>query len=129
MNDDKNKIRTFTDLHAWQEGHKLVLLTYKETKDFPDKERFGLIDQMRRAVVSVTSNVAEGFSRRSTKEKSRFYDMAHASLVELQNQLIIARDVNYLPIEKFKTIAEQTITTSKLINGLIKATKDKKFGH
>src|SRR3989344_524737 len=126
MNDD-NKIRRFTDLHAWQEGHKLVLMVYRNTETFPDKEKFRIIDQMRRAVISLTSNIAEGFSRRSSKEKNRFYCMAQASLVELQNQLIISRDIGYLPNDDFKIIADQSIVANKLLNGLLKATKDKKF--
>jgi len=127
MNDENNKIKSFTDLLAWQEGHKLVLMIYKETENFPDKEKYGLTDQMRRVVVSFTSNISEGFTRRSVKEKGRFYDTAHASLAELQNQLTISRDVGYLSSEKFKMIAGQTITANKLINGLFRATKDKKF--
>ena len=127
MNNGNNKIQKFTDLYAWQEGHKLVLMVYRETESFPEKERYGLTDQMRRASVSITSNIAEGFSRRSAKEKNRFYDMAQASLVELQNQLIISKDVRYLSTEKFKVIAEQSITTHKLINGLMRSTKDKNF--
>ena len=127
MNNENNKIKKFTDLHAWQEGHKLVLAVYKETENFPDKERYGITDQMRRAVVSITSNIAEGFSRRSSKEKNRFYCMAQASLVELQNQLIISKDVGYLQGDKFRAMADQSITTNKLINGLQRATRDKKF--
>lgn len=126
MNND-NKIQKFTDLHTWQEGHKLVLMIYKNTEEFPDKERYSLTDQMRRAVVSVTSNIAEGFSRRSSKEKSRFYDMAQASLIELQNQLIISRDVNYLVDSKFRDAIDQTVIVNKLLSGLLRATKDKKF--
>jgi len=83
MNNNENKIRKFTDLYAWQEGHKLVLMVYKNTEQFPEKERYSIVDQMRRAVVSLTSNIAEGFSRRSSKEKNRFYCIAQASLVEL----------------------------------------------
>jgi len=124
---NNNKIQKFTDLFAWQEGHKLVLMIYKETENFPDKERYGITDQMRRAVVSITSNIAEGFSRRSIKEKNRFYDMAQASLVELQNQLIISRGIKYLEENKFKIIAEQSINTNKLIHGLLRSTKEKRF--
>jgi four helix bundle protein len=127
MNNETNKIQSFTDLNAWREGRKLVLIIYKETEQFPDKEKYGLTDQMRRAAVSLTSNIAEGFTRRSSKEKGRFYDMARASLVELQNQLIIARDVKYLSTENFKNIAEQSIIANKLVNGLLRATRDKKF--
>ena len=127
MNNDENKIRKFTDLYAWQEGHKLVLMVYKNTEKFPNKERYGITDQMRRAAVSLTSNIAEGFSRRTSKEKNRFYCIAQASLVELQNQFIISRDVNYLTESDFKIIADQSVTTNKLLSGLLKATKDKKF--
>ena len=62
MNTKKHKIESFTDLNAWKEGHKLVLLIYKVTKTFPKEEMFGLISQIRRAAVSFTSNIAEGFS-------------------------------------------------------------------
>ena len=82
---------------------------------------------MRRAAVSLTSNIAEGFSRRSSKEKQRFYDMGQGSLVELQNQLIISKDVGYLPMIDFRNIAEQSITANKLVNGLLKATKVRRF--
>ena len=60
---DDNKIHSFTDLNVWKEGHKLVLLIYKHTKDFPKDETFGLTNQLRRAATSFTSNIAEGFSR------------------------------------------------------------------
>ncbi len=67
------KIKTFTDLKAWQEGHKLVILIYKIIKLFPKEETYSLVDQMRRAATSVTSNIAEGFGRHSYKEKIQFY--------------------------------------------------------
>ena len=120
-------MQKFTDLYAWQEGHKLVLMIYKETETFPDKERYGITDQMRRAVVSITSNTAEGFSRRSSKEKGRFYDIAQASLIELQNQLIISKDVGYLTNNTFDALANQSVLANKLLSGLLRATKDKKF--
>ena len=68
-NMDTNKITTFEDLNTWKEGHKLALLIYKITDEFPSKENFALTDQMRRAAVSITSNVAEGFTRQGVKEK------------------------------------------------------------
>ncbi|MEW6407556.1 MAG: four helix bundle protein [Patescibacteria group bacterium] len=82
---------------------------------------------MRRAVISFTSNIAEGFGRRSSKEKINFYYTAQASLIELQNQIIIARDVGYLCNENFRKIALQSVRSNKLINGLIRSTKEKKF--
>ena len=117
------KIKSFTDLNAWKEGHKLVLQIYRITKLFPSEERFCLIDQMRRCVISITSNIAEGFSRRSKKEKAQFFYMALGSVTELQNQLLIARDLNYISSAEFKNIEDQTVVVSKLVNGLIKSSK------
>ena len=117
------KIKSFTDLNAWKEAHQLVLLIYELTKKFPKEEQFGLINQIRRAVVSITSNIAEGFSRNSFKEKVQFYSMALGSLTEVQNQSIIARDLRYITEEEFATLAEKTVITNKLLNGLIKKSK------
>ena len=124
MNTKENKkIQSFTDLDVWSEGHKLVIMIYKTTKEFPKEEIFGLVSQMRRAAVSITSNIAEGFSRRSPKEKIQFYSMAHGSLTELQNQILIAKDVGCLDNDKFKQLSEQAISVHKLLNAFIKRTK------
>lgn len=117
------KIKSFTDLNAWREGHLLVLAVYDLTRKFPREEQLGLINQIRRAAVSVTSNIAEGFSRRSYKEKSQFYSMALGSLTEVQNQSLIARDLNYISEPEFRKLAEKTVIVNKLLNGLIKKSK------
>lgn len=117
-NIDKEKIKSFTDLDTWKEGHKLVLMIYKVTDTFPEKEKFSLTNQMRRCAVSFTSNVAEGFSRNTNKDKYQFYSMAQGSLTELQNQLLVARDIKYLTNKDFQEIAEQSVRVHKLINGL-----------
>ncbi|OQA39040.1 MAG: hypothetical protein BWY51_00557 [Parcubacteria group bacterium ADurb.Bin316] len=122
MNQEE-KIKSFTDLICWQEGHKLVLDVYKITKLFPKEEMFGLVSQMRRCAVSITSNIAEGFSRYSYSDKARFYSISQGSVTELQNQLLIARDVGYLDNEKFNDIAKQSVLVHKLISGLIKKSK------
>jgi len=118
------KIKSFTDLQAWQEAHKFVLLIYKTTKDFPKEEMFGLTSQVRRAAVSITSNITEGFSRFSYKEKIQFYRMGLGSLTEAQNQLLIARDINYIKPEKFSNLVKLSITVQKLLHGLIKKSKE-----
>lgn len=123
MNTKPEKIRSFTDLKAWQEAHKLVLMIYKIIKDFPEGEKFGLISQMCRAVVSISSNIAEGFSRRSSKEKIQFFKISQGSITELQNQLLIAKDIKYMNGIIFHKIAEQTIVVNKLIYGLIRSLK------
>ncbi|OGY24412.1 MAG: hypothetical protein A2172_01735 [Candidatus Woykebacteria bacterium RBG_13_40_15] len=119
------KIKSFTDLTAWKEAHKLVLAIYKVVKTFPKEEKFCLIDQIRRASISVSSNIAEGFSRKSDLEKSHFYYQALGSLTELQNQLLVARDVGYIKEKAFLELANQTIVVSKLINSLIRYLKGK----
>ena len=119
----KKKIVKFTDLDAWREGHKLVLMIYKITKGFPKEELFSLTTQMRRAAISITSNIAEGFSRNSFKEKLQFYSMAQGSVTELQNQLLISKDVGYLNEKEFNEFIEQVIKVHKIVNGLIKKSK------
>ena len=123
MNQESRKIKSFTELNAWKEGHKLVLEIYKITKTFPKDEQFGLTNQLRRAAVSFTSNIAEGFSRNSYKEKLQFYSMALGSLTEIQNQLLVAKDIGYITKQEFDKIAEQTIIINKITNGLIKKSK------
>ncbi|PWU24262.1 four helix bundle protein [Candidatus Cerribacteria bacterium 'Amazon FNV 2010 28 9'] len=120
---EKKKIVSFTDLITWKEGHALVLQLYNITKKFPIEERFSLTDQLRRAAISVTSNVAEGFGRRSQKERLQFYYLAHGSLTEIKNQLLIAKDVGYLNKDDFNSIAEQANFVHKLLQGLITKTK------
>lgn len=115
------KIENFTDLVAWKEGHKLVLDIYKMTSVFPRAESYALTDQMKRAATSITSNIAEGFSRKSSKEKMQFYYIALGSSTELQNQLIIARDLSYVRKEKFDAVAQQIVLVRKLIFGLIRS--------
>src|SRR3989344_1181236 len=119
----KKKIQSFTDLKVWQESHKLVLLVYRSTKNFPKEELFALTSQMRRAAVSITSNIAEGFARQGFKEKLQFYCIAVGSLTELQNQLLIAKDLNYINKAEFEGIAEQATSAHKLLNSFISKTK------
>lgn len=88
MNQEARKIKSFTDLIVWQEGHKFVLLVYRHTKLFPKEELFGLTSQLRRAAVSFTSNIAEGFSRNSYKEKAQFYTMALGHLLKHKTNLL-----------------------------------------
>ncbi|MDD5031903.1 MAG: four helix bundle protein [Patescibacteria group bacterium] len=120
---NEDKIHSFTDLNAWKEGHKLILMIYGITKRFPKDELFGLTSQIRRCTVSITSNIAEGFSRQSYKEKIQFYSMALGSVTELQNQLLISRDIGYINKTQFQNIAEQSVKVHKIINGLIKSSK------
>lgn len=120
----ENKIKSFTDLNAWKEGHKLVLMIYETTNSFPSIEKFGLVSQMRRCVISITSNIAEGFSRKSREEKIQFYFISLGSITELQNQLLISRDLKLIKEDDFQKTAQQTIVVQKITNGLIKFIKN-----
>ena len=116
---NKNTIKSFQGLDAWQEGHKLVLGTYKTTRGFPKHELYGLVSQMRRCVVSITSNIAEGFGRRTFPDKARFYSMARGSVTELHNQLIIAKDLAYVTDSEFKDLEQGVIRVLKIVTGLL----------
>lgn len=122
-----NKIVSFTDLNAWKEGHKLVIAIYQLVKEFPRDENFALSDQMRRAAVSITSNIAEGFGRQTIKEKIQFYYQAQGSLTEIKNQLLIAKDIGYLKNDIFQQVAQQANIAHQLLQGLIQ--KSKSFLH
>lgn len=119
------KIKSFTDLKVWQEGHKLVILIYQITKKFPKDELFALTSQMRRAAISITSNIAEGFGRQGYKEKIHFYYLAQGSLIELKNQILVAKDVGYIKESELIILADQINFTHRLLQGLI--TKSKTF--
>lgn len=117
------RIASFTDLIVWQEGHKLVILIYRMTKEFPKEETYSLIDQMRRAVTSITSNVAEGFGRQTYKEKVQFYYQAKGSLTELKNQIFIAKDIQYLNQSQVDQLISQSNRVDQLLQGLINKSK------
>jgi four helix bundle protein len=121
----KNKIYEFSDLIVWQEAHKLCLIIYKETVTFPKHELFGLTSQMRRASISITSNIAEGFGRRSYKEKCQFYYHSYGSLTEIQSQLLLARDLHYITTTSFDSISKQINSTQILLRAFIKSTKQR----
>ncbi len=116
-------IKSFTDLEAWKEGHKLVLMVYDAADTFPPKEQFMLTAQVCKAAVSITSNIAEGFGRSTAKDREHFYTMANGSLYEVKNQLIIARDRKYLKQDQFSIIADQANCAHRLLHGLLRAHK------
>ncbi len=114
-------ITSFKDLKSWQEAHKLVLSIYKITAKFPDEEKFALINQMRRSAISITSNIAEGFSRNTSKDKIHFYQISKGSLSELESQLLIARDLVYVSQINFDIQLQQIELVSKLLTGMIRS--------
>lgn len=96
----KEKIRTFRDLKVWQKGIELVKEVYKVTKDFPREEQYGLSSQIKRAAISIPSNIAEGFRRRYAKEHKQFLNISLGSCAELETQLVIAKELSYIDERK-----------------------------
>ena len=116
--------KNYRDLIAWQKAMELVENVYKVTREFPKEEVFGLTSQIRRAAVSVTSNIAEGFGRQSYKDKNNFYQMAFGSIIEVRNQLLISRDVGYTDNSDFQVLDDQAIKVEKICRGLIKKSRE-----
>jgi four helix bundle protein len=108
-------------LVAWQRAMDLVSAVYAETASFPPDERFGLTNQIRRCSVSIPSNIAEGKGRQTRKDYAHFLYQARGSLLELETQLEIARNLGYLPAEKFDGLYEMAAATGRVLNGLIKS--------
>lgn len=115
--------KTFKDLIVWQKAHQLVLLIYKTTNDFPKSENFGLTLQIRRAVVSVASNIAEGFKRKSSKDSVHFYNMSECSLEEVKYQALLSEDLEYVKKETFNEIEKLADEVGKLLHGWIGSQK------
>ncbi len=113
-------MKQFTELQAWQEAHRLTLMVYQATRTWPKEEIFGLTSQVRRAAVSVESNLAEGFGRFNNTEFHHFCNMARGSLYEAQCQLMIARDLGYLATSAWESIEAQAATVARLIQGLMR---------
>ena len=108
----------YRKLIAYQKGKEVVKRTYKLLKKFPSEERYAMCDQLRRASVSITSNIAEGVSRYSVKDKSHFIEIAYGSLMEVSSQFDIAEDLGYITSEDRKNIDLLIEEEARLLSGL-----------
>lgn len=113
-------IKNFKDLLVWQKAHTLVIETYKITGQFPNLEKFGLTSQMRRAALSITSNIAEGFGRNTDKDKVHFLVMARGSSNELLSQYLVAYDLNFINSNDLAILEQKNVEIQKMLSGLIK---------
>lgn len=114
------RYKTYKELDVWVKSRALVKEIYILTKDFPKDEMYGLTSQMRRSAVSVPSNIAEGIGRQYKKESIQFFHIARGSLYELETQLYIAADLNYLQLSNLSELILQLEECRKLLGGLIK---------
>ena len=108
----------FENLDAWKEARKLVVAVYQLLDKFPNFEKYALCDQIRRSIVSVPSNLAEGSGRVSPKEQLHFYEISYGSLMESYNQLILAADLKYISNDELEAIQPQIDTVARMLNGL-----------
>jgi four helix bundle protein len=118
-----NAVRSYKDLLAWQKSMDLVAAVYRASQGFPKEEIFGLVSQIRRASVSVPSNIAEGHARTSRKEFQYFLSNARGSLAELETQLTIAHQLEYIDETAINQLLDRLGEVGRILNGLLAALK------
>ena len=115
----ERKIEKFEDLEVWKKAHRLVIEIYNVTKKFPSEEKFGLVSEMRRAAISIAANIAEGFKRRTPKDKSNFYNISQGSLEELKYYLTLSIDLGYIQsVSEMQNLSE---SIGRMLYGLVKS--------
>jgi len=116
-------MKTFRDLLIWQKAMALVGISYTSTRSFPNDEQFGLTSQLRRCAISIPSNIAEGFGRRSDKDYHRFLKISLGSLFEFQTQIEIAKNLDYLTAAQFETLFEASRELERMLSSFINTVK------
>ncbi|MGD9714469.1 MAG: four helix bundle protein [Phycisphaerae bacterium] len=115
------KIQSFRDLIAWKKSVALCSRVYEATKTFPSDEKFGLTSQLQRASVSVPSNIAEGYARDTTRDYIKFLWIAHGSLAEVETQLVVATNLNYLRPETYEGLLADVHEIGRVLRALIRS--------
>ena len=113
-------MKDFRNLEVWEKAHQTTLAVYKHTQTFPKEEMFGLTNQMRRASVSIPSNIAEGCGRGSDAELSRFSQIAMGSASELEYQILLSKDLEYIKEDVYKELSDKIIEVKKMLTSFIK---------
>lgn len=113
-------MRDFRELKVWQKAHACVLEIYRHTRNFPTEERFGLTSQIRRAAASVPSNIAEGCGRQGDRELARFLSIAAGSASEVEYQLLLTHDLNFLDDEPYRQLDSQINEIKRMLNAFIR---------
>ncbi|MBK7429173.1 MAG: four helix bundle protein [Saprospiraceae bacterium] len=112
-------MRDFRNLEIWKKSVGFTIIIYRLTDPFPDKEKFGLTSQLRRASVSMASNIAEGASRNSETDFARYLEISMGSAFEIETQLIVSREIGYITFEEYNSALESLSVIQKQINQLI----------
>jgi four helix bundle protein len=121
------KTYSFEKLDCWQNARLLAIWAYQATNFFPENEKFGLVSQMRRAAISIASNIAEGTSRKTSKDQAHFSTIAYSSTIELLNDLIITHELSFLSKEQYEEGREIIEKQTLLISGLRKSQQKSRF--
>jgi four helix bundle protein len=117
-------MKTHKDLEVWKNSIKLITMIYSITRNFPKEELYGLTNQMRRCSVSIASNIAEGAARNSKKEFIQFLHIARGSLAELETQVIVSQNLNYLPSETLILLETEMKIVGGQLSGLLRSLKE-----
>jgi four helix bundle protein len=120
-------LKNYKELVVWQKSYRLCLGIYKITKKYPQGERYGLISQMRRAALSIVSNIAEGYGRKTTKEYIRFLYIAYGSTCELETQLLLSGDLGYLSKESLSEFQAKIGEVERMLKALIRSLENKRL--
>jgi four helix bundle protein len=118
-------LKNYKELKVWEKSYHLCLEIYKVTAKFPNEERFGLTSQIRRAAVSIPSNIAEGYGRKTTADYIKFLYIAYGSNCELETQILLAGDLGYIENKAPKRIIDEIHEVERMLKGLIKSLEGK----
>ncbi|NDV47534.1 four helix bundle protein [Paludibacter sp. 221] len=122
--ENKGKTKSFEELVVWQKSHEFVLSIYKITKNFPKEENFVLTSQLKRAAISISANIAEGYKKHGTKDKVRFFNISQGSLEECRYYLILARDIEYITLQEYEMLKNLLGSTSYMLNAYSKTIQE-----
>ena len=118
-------LKNYKELKVWQKSYKLCLDVYKRTGSFPKEEIYGLVSQIRRSAVSVPSNIAEGYGRKTTADYTRFLYIAYGSLCELETQIMLSNDLRYLDQVNLKSLRADLSEVERMLKALIRSLENK----
>jgi len=118
-------LKNFKDLLVWQKGYQLCLVLYRITKDFPGEEKYGLISQMRRAAISIPSNISEGYGRKTIPDYVRCLYIAYGSTCELETETLLSGDLDYLNNDEQTALLEKIREVERMLMALIKSLENK----
>ena len=118
-------LKNFKELNVWQKAYKLCLEVYKTTRNFPNEEKYGLSSQMRRAAVSIPSNISEGYGRKTTPDYIRSLYIAYGSNCELETQTLLSGDLAYVENEKLNSLLERISEVERMLKALIRSLENK----